>query len=230
MKKKNVKSRTLVWYTLVIVVVFIALFAINEISKSRTGIEQETAEAPPISSQPTWGDKATKVSIVEFGDYKCPSCKAWSSQIWPQLKKDYVDTKQASFSYVNVLFHGAESALGALAGEAVLESNPDDFWHFHEALFAEQPDADHDGLWITVEKLMQVAEASIPDLDKDQFKALLSSEEVQGRVDQDQQLVKDFNILQTPTIMINNKRIGNPFDYEAIQAVIEQELSEAATE
>ena len=53
---------------------------------------------------------------------------------------------------------------------------------------------------------------------------------MQGRVDQDQQLVKDFNILQTPTIMINNKRIGNPFDYEAIQAVIEQELSEAEAE
>lgn len=225
MNSKNKKSRNLVLYTLVIIVLFVAMFAINQASKNKDEVNQTVAEAPPINSQPIMGSKDAKVSIVEFGDYKCPSCKAWGEQVWPQLKKDYVDTGKVSFSYINVLFHGEESKLGALAGEAVFKTNPDDFWNFHKALFDAQPEANHDGLWITEEKIIEVAEASVPGIDKEQLKKDMLSSELQSLVDQDQQLVKDFAVTQTPAIMINNKVIGNPFDYEAITAAIEQELS-----
>ena len=224
MKDNKKKSRYLVLYTLILIVIFVAIFAINQASNNNEEISRKTKESPSISSQPVLGDRNAKVSIVEFGDYKCPSCKAWGEQVWPKLKADYVDTGKASFSYINVLFHGAESKLGAMASESVLISNPDDFWKFHEALFDAQPAANHDNLWITEERLLEIAESSVPGINKDEFVKSLMSSELEKLVDQDQQLVADFSIKQTPTIMINNNVIENPFDYNAIAAVIEQEL------
>ncbi|MFX3637384.1 MAG: DsbA family protein [Candidatus Pristimantibacillus sp.] len=224
MNKKSKKSRSLVVYTLVVIVIFVALFAINQVTNKKDNVNQTTADAPSTTSQPVMGNENAKVSIVEFGDYKCPSCKAWGEQVWPQLKKDYIDSGKAKFSYTNVLFHGKESILGALAGEALYKSNPEDFWTFHKALFDAQPEVNHDGLWITEEKVLEVAKTSVPTLDLEQFQLNLKSSEVQGSVDIDQQLVDQFNIKQTPTIMINNIMIANPFDYAAITAAIEQEM------
>ncbi|OME75956.1 dihydroneopterin aldolase [Paenibacillus sp. FSL A5-0031] len=224
MNKKSKKSRSLVLYTLVVIVLFVALFAINQATNKKDNVNQTTAEAPSTASQPVMGKEDAKVSIVEFGDYKCPSCKAWGEQVWPLLKKDYIDSGKAKFSYTNVLFHGEESKLGALAGEAIFKSNPEDFWTFHKALFDAQPEVNHDGLWITEEKLLEVAKTSVPTMDLEQFQQSLKSNEVQGSLDLDQELVKQFNIKQTPTIMINNIVIANPFDYAAITAAIEQEM------
>lgn len=225
MNKKNMKSRHLVLYTSVIIVLFVSVFAINEATKNKNENNQTTNEAPLTLSQPVMGNEASNVSIVEFGDYKCPSCKAWGEQVWPQLKKDYIDSGKAKFSYVNVLFHGEESRLGALASESVYKTYPADFWNFHKTLFDSQPDVDHDALWITNEKLIEVAKASIPNFDEDVFQQNLISSDIQNLVDQDSQLVQQYNIKQTPTIMINNIVIANPFDYAAITAAIEQELN-----
>jgi protein-disulfide isomerase len=224
MKKKSNKSRSLVLYTAVVILVFVGLFAINQASKNKAQNHQTTAEAPSTDSQPLLGNEGASVSIVEFGDYKCPSCKAWGEQVWPQLQKDYIDTGKAKFSYINVLFHGEESKLGALAGEAIFKSNPENYWAFHKTLFDAQPAVDHDGLWITEEKVLEAAKATVPALDAARFEQSLKSSETEGFVKQDEQLVQQFNIKQTPTIMINNIVIANPFDYAAIQAAIEQEM------
>ncbi|MDA6082947.1 thioredoxin domain-containing protein, partial [Escherichia coli] len=78
--------------------------------------------------------------VVEFGDFKCPACKAWGQNIFPKLVEDYVDTGKVKFSYINVLFHGDESKLGSVAAEAVYKQNPDSYWDFNKALFDAHPD------------------------------------------------------------------------------------------
>lgn len=225
MKQTNKKSRYLVLYSVVIIALLVAVFALNQATKSKDQVNQIIEEEPPISSQPVMGNEAAKVKIVEFGDYKCPSCKAWGEQIFQQLQKDYIDTGKAQFSYINVLFHGEESKLAALASESINKSNPEDFWNFHKLLFNEQPEVDHDGLWITEDKLIEVAKKAVPSIDTDGFLQNMTSDDIQRLVDEDSQLVKRFNINQTPTIMINNIVITNPFDYPSITAAIEQELS-----
>ncbi|SFE23496.1 Protein-disulfide isomerase [Paenibacillus algorifonticola] len=161
------KQQNVVVNTSVLIVIFVALFAINQVTKNKDEANETVTEVPSTMGQPVMGVLNATVSIVEFGDYKCPSCKAWGEQVWPQLKKEYVDSGKTSFSYVNVLFHGEESKLGAQASEAILNSDPEDFWNFHKALFDEQPEDNHDGLWITEEKLLEVAKASVPALDEE---------------------------------------------------------------
>ncbi|MFS0728421.1 DsbA family protein [Paenibacillus sp. 1P07SE] len=223
--KSNRKNRSLVIYTLIVIVLFGAIFAINQAGNTEEdSSEQPLAEAPSIEGQPLAGDENAQVSIVEFGDYKCPSCKAWGEQVWPLLKQDYIDTGLASFSYINTLFHGEESKLAAQASEVIYLDYPEQFWDFHKALFDEQPtQVSHDDLWVTESKVLEVAEATVSDLDADKFMNDLKSSEIQDKLDQDQLQVDKFGIQQTPTIVVNNIVIANPFDYEAIKQAIEQE-------
>jgi len=163
------------------------------------------------------------VTVVEFGDFKCPSCKSWGETILPQLKKDYVDTGKVNFSYVNVLFHGEESTLGSLAAESVFKQNHDVYWGFHQALFEEQPNEDHDSLWITDEKIVEIAN-TIPNIDIEKLKTSIEQQSEIEEINKDTKLVEEFNVQFTPSIMVNGTMLEDPFDYEAIKILIDKEL------
>ncbi|WP_214761031.1 DsbA family protein [Exiguobacterium sp. s129] len=178
-----------------------------------------------IEGQPTLGDSDAKVSVVEFGDYKCPSCKQWGETIYPQLKADYLDKEDVSFSYINVLFHGQESILASLASESVYEQDPESFWKFHKALYDAQPASQqHDNAWVTVEKLKEIAgettSVDLAQLEQD----LGENSTVLEKVSTDDGLVKENGVQFTPSIMINGVMLEDPFDYEQIQQLIEQDL------
>src|SRR5699024_10758277 len=147
-KTKNAPFKMVVVITIIIVAVIIALVVIN--NNNSVSDEGKTVDEQPLTNgQPTLGDPDAPVTVVEFGDYKCPACKVWGKDIFPQLVSDYVDTGKVKFSFINVLFHGEESKLGSLAAESVYKQNSDAYWDFHKALFKEQHSENHDSSWIT---------------------------------------------------------------------------------
>lgn len=77
MNNKKKSSRNLVIFTIIIVGLMVALVLLNQSSQKSKSSEGAFDNPPATENQPTLGDKNAKVSIVEFGDYKCPSCKAW---------------------------------------------------------------------------------------------------------------------------------------------------------
>ncbi|MBR3218117.1 MAG: thioredoxin domain-containing protein, partial [Exiguobacterium sp.] len=96
------KNQLLAILTIVAVALIALVFVLLNQDDSTTA---ERGDHVSIEGQPTLGNPDAKVSVVEFGDYKCPSCKQWGETIYPQLKADYLDKEDVSFSYINVLFH-----------------------------------------------------------------------------------------------------------------------------
>ncbi|QDP39358.1 DsbA family protein [Radiobacillus deserti] len=221
--KKKSPIQLMVILTIVLIVLIVSLVVLNNKKENTEGV-QTFDQAPSIEGQPTLGDSDAPVTVVEFGDFKCPSCKAWGESVYPQLVKDYVDTGKVKFSFINVLFHGEESERASLAAEAVYQQSPEDYWTFHKALFSEQPE-DHSAEWVTIDKMLEVAE-TIPTIDGNQLESSMQSEEIAEKVQRDAALVEEFNVELTPTIMINNKMVEDPFDYEKIKSVIEEALEE----
>ncbi|MBM7713564.1 protein-disulfide isomerase [Bacillus thermophilus] len=217
-------SKKLVLFTLGFIALLVAIvFLVNQQDKDTQS--NKKAEHPPIEQQPTMGKTDAPVSIVEFGDYKCPSCKAWGETVFPQLEKEFIQTGKATFSYINVLFHGEESTLAALASESVYKQDPDSFWAFHNAVFAQQPETQqHDNQWVTSEKLVEIAKETAPEIDLKQLEEDINTEGTKEEVKKDDDLVKEFNVELTPTIIINGVMVEDPFDYDAIVSLIEKEL------
>lgn len=217
-------SKKMVIFTLVFVVAIVAIvFLLNK--EDKTNQSNTNGAHPPTEQQPTLGKAEAAVSIVEFGDYKCPGCKAWGETVFPQLEEEFIQTGKAKFSYINVLFHGEESVLASLASESVYKQDPESFWDFHNAVFASQPSTqEHDNQWVTPEKLVELAKENAPAINVKQLEEDINTEGTIEEVKKDDELVKKFKVELTPTIMINGVMLEDPFDYEAIASLIEKEL------
>lgn len=221
MKSNNSTMKILVIITILIIILGVALVVLT--SNSNSDVGETYSEQPPVEGQPVLGEDAAPVTVVEFGDFKCPACKAWGETIFPQLVNDYVDTGKVKFSYINTPFHGEESILASLAAESILVQNSDAYWDFHNALFAEQPSANHDSQWITIEKILEVAN-EIENIDLERLELALEEQSEIEDVNNDVELVEKFDVQMTPSIMVNDIMLEDPFDYEAVKELIDQEL------
>lgn len=221
MKSNNSSMKIAVIITTFIIILGVALVVLSNNNNSEVG--ETHTEQPPVEGQPVLGKDEASVTVVEFGDFKCPACKVWGETIYPQLINDYVNTGKINFSYINTPFHGKESTLASLAAESILEQNPEAYWDFHNALFAEQPSENHDSQWVTVDKILEIA-GRIHDIDLERLESALEEQSEMEKVNRDVELVEEFNVQMTPSIMVNDIMLEDPFDYEAIKNLIDQEL------
>ena len=224
--KKNKTSSPFKFAVILTVVIFSLLSALVVFNnmKSNTNNSVSFDKQPSIERQPILGKSDALVTVVEFGDFKCPACKEWGETIFPRLIKDYVDTGKVKFSYINTLFHGEESNLGSLAAESVFDQNPDAYWDFHKGLFKEQPSENHDAIWITQEKILEVASKNVPNVDLERLKLAIEQQSKIEEINRDNKLVEEYKVESTPTIMVNGTMLEDPFDYEKIKSVIDKEL------
>lgn len=224
---KQNKSPNMRFAVIITLVVVVLLTAIAVLSNRQESLPLPTAmKEINVTGQPSIGEKSAPVTIVEFGDFKCPACKAWGETVYPKLVSDYIEKGEVKFSYVNVVFHGEESILGSIAAESVYERNPDVYWDFHQALFDAQPVENHDAPWITNEKILEIA-SRIPEIDQVLLKEDMEQQATMKNVEIDEELVKQAGVSMTPTIVINGIMIEDPFDYEAIKTAIELGLGES---
>jgi protein-disulfide isomerase len=219
MKNSNMK------FAVIVTIIAIALLAVIVVMSSKQNQDRSTVEKVDVdlTGQPTIGEEDAPVSIVEFGDFKCPSCKAWGETIYPKLVEDYLMAGDVKFSYVNVLFHGEESTIGALAAESVFKQDPESYWDFHKAVFNAQPEVNHDDVWLSKEKMLELAK-DFPAIDQEQLTQDIEQKSTMPQVDIDEKLYTKHEVTQTPTIKINGMAIEDPFDYEKIKEMIDQEL------
>jgi len=220
MKNSNMK------FAMIVTIIAAALLVLIVVMSSNKGQDQELILNKldvDLAGQPTLGEEDAPVTVVEFGDFKCPSCKAWGETIYPQIVEDYLLSGDVKFSYVNVLYHGEESTTGALAAESVFKQDPDSYWDFHKAVFDAQPEVNHDDVWLSQEKMLEIAK-DYPSVDQDQLKRDMEEGLTKPQVDIDEKLYTKHEVAQTPTIKINGITIEDPFDYEKIKEMIDQEL------
>ncbi|AXQ50898.1 DsbA family protein [Lysinibacillus fusiformis] len=222
--KKNSGAKFAVILTLMIFVAVALIVVLN--NKDDEPISETSSKTPPsIEGQPIFGETDAPVTIVEFGDFKCPACKAWGDTVFPKLVKDYIESGDVNFAYVNVPFHGQESVLAALAAESVYEQDPSVYWEFHKILFSSQPEtAKHDELWVTIEKLLELT-SNMPSISPEKLTLDLEQELTMPKVEKDTALYKKHGVGVTPTIIIKDKKISDPFDYEEIKKILDAELS-----
>ncbi len=196
----------------------------NAVQEKKSTVLNDTVK---IEGQPTQGENSAPVSIVEFGDYKCPSCKQWGETVYPKLKKEFIDTGKVQFSYINVLFHGEESILAAKASESVYRQDKKAFWTFHKAIYDAQPRVEqHDDPWVTEESLLRIAAKSVPGINQEQLTSdLRNNADILDEVSKDDALVKEHGVELTPTIVINGIKLDDPFDYDTISHVIEEQVT-----
>lgn len=92
-----------------------------------------------LMDAPRLGRTTAKFGVVEFSDYQCPYCRHFHLEVFPSLKKDYIDTgKVAFFSRDFPLDFHPQAAGAALAMGCIDRQSPDAFWEAQREVFAHQ--------------------------------------------------------------------------------------------
>jgi protein-disulfide isomerase len=148
---------------------------------------------PPIDERLSKGKAGAPVTIVEFGDFKCPNCRRFAQAIEPALKSRYLDTGVVRMYWRDYPIRGHESVQAAVAARAAARQSR--FWAFHDALYTgERPDLTDGGLR---------AAAKRAGLDLARFDADRRARPVRQAVDTDLNFALDLGMPGTPAFLIN---------------------------
>ena len=92
---------------------------------------------PLLANAPARGASTPAVTIVEFSDFECPSCKYGSEYVTPILAKYPEKVRHIRYDLPLVSMH--PWALSAsLAGRAIYRQKPDLFWSYKKLVYENQ--------------------------------------------------------------------------------------------
>lgn len=190
-----------------ILVVGAALVMGGSSSTSQTlSQSQEKLLVRPDSNQ--IATPSAKVTLVEFGDYQCPACKAAYS-IVKQLLND--EKGKINFVFRNFAFLGQESTWAAEAAECAVPEGK--FWQYHDYLYEHQG-AENSGTF-SKEKLENIAAAL--NLNTEQFKFCLETDKYSQKVSDDRTDGQDLGVNSTPTFFLNGEKLVGVSSYQDLK-------------
>lgn len=188
-----------------------------------TGLSAQTAEATAIANYGI-GDPAAKVQIKEFLSFTCPHCQHFHSDVYPQLKADYIDTGKVRLDYYEVYF----DQLGLLAAMLARCGGEMRYMGITDMLYDKQPDWAHaETLDAAVEGLKTIGraagmeDAAMDVCLRDQAMAEALVANYQSNITTHW---PNDTFGGTPSFIINDAPHSN-MDYEELKAVIEAELA-----
>ena len=164
------------------------------------------------------GNFDAKITMIIYESLTCSYCADFHKNIYPQLKKDYIDT-----GFVKLEFRHFPLDMAALNASKISQCTQDQDLEILDSLYSNQKD------WIkgnTVEDLNNNLKKFIQnegfnlDIDK-----CLSNKEIEDFVLNDRiEGTKNFEINSTPTVIINNKKFEKTLNYKNLKKSLEKLL------
>jgi len=169
---------------------------------------------------PLLGSQSAPITIVEFGDYQCPNCKAWFETTKPALIENYINSGKVNLVYLDLAFLGRDSIPAAEATYCAEDQGK--YWEYHGLLYSSQTGID-DG-WANSERLK--AFAFNLELDMDLFNSCIDSGKYTKRVQFNIKEANKSGAQGTPTFFIINsngeqQKIGGPQPYSVFKNAID---------
>ena len=95
--------------------------------------------------EPALGSATAPLTMVEFTDYQCPYCRRFQAEVWPKIKRDYIDTGKLRYIArdLPLEFH---AAAGPAAEAAHCAAEQGKFWDMHAALLGGASDLGAGGI------------------------------------------------------------------------------------
>lgn len=222
-KKKKIDLQSLTILTILLLFVGLGVFALFQSFQPKDASEEEVQRIHiETANQPVIGDSNAKVQIVEFGDFKCPSCKQFHSLVYPLLKKEYIDTGKVKMTFRNLQFLGEDSITAGMIGEAIYQQKPDAFWKYYDLIYKNQQDEMK--VWATPEFILPLVKKHIPEVDVNKISQEVKNKTHEKTVKDDNQYARKLMIDGVPAVYVNGIKINNPLDYKELKDTIEKEL------
>jgi len=198
--------------------------------KAATSSASSGASEFEVAGDHAIGNPDAKVTIVEYASVVCGHCANWHETVYPELKKNYIDTGKVRF-----IFREFPTAPESLARTGFLIANCAPETKFFDNIslqFKRQKQVFKAASNGTVrEEYVNIAKSA--GLSEEAFIECLGNEEENARYDAVVQGGIDAGVMGTPAFFINgvktkNAPSGKPvYSFETFQEVISPLLGEA---
>ena len=164
----------------------------------------------------TEGDENAKIKILVYESLTCSHCATFHKEIYPNLKKDFIDR-----GLVKIEFKNFPLDLAALNASKIAHCKNDgksDILHF----LYENQDTWTKGQ--TIEEInLNLKEIINEGNFKINIKKCINNKKIENHILEDRiESVKKFEINSTPTLIINNKKFDKPLTYKNLKKTIEK--------
>ncbi len=162
------------------------------------------------------GNKDAKITIIVFESLTCSHCANFHKDVYPQLKKEYLDTGLAKIE-----FRHFPLDIAAFNASKVSQCKNDGDSGILNSLFANQQK------WVkgnSVEEANKNLQKFLTSEGFDlNFEKCINNKEIEDFVLNDRiDGVKNFKVNATPTIVINNKKFEKSLNYKNLKKALEK--------
>ena len=162
------------------------------------------------------GNKDAKITIIAFESLTCSHCANFHKDVFPELKKEYLDT-----GLVKIEFRHFPLDIAAFNASKVSQCNNDGDSKILNSLFANQQK------WVKGSSVAEANENLKKFLTSEgfnvDFDACINDKKIEDFVLNDRiDGVKKFKINATPTIIINDKKFEKSLNYKNLKKAIEK--------
>lgn len=191
----------------------------------RGGNEQQGVAAPAVADilkikegDFILGNPASKVVIIEYGDFQCPFCGKFFRETESQIKEQYVKAGKAAFLWRDFAFLGEESFRASEAARCAGDHGK--FWEYHGKLFMSQ-NGENQGAF---------ADANLKKFARDigldgvKFDLCFTSGKYRKAVEDSSAGGRSAGVSGTPATFVNGKLVSGAVSFATFKNLIEEEL------
>jgi len=177
-----------------------------------SSVANTSAEVNRITS----GNENAKITIIAYESLTCSHCAVFHEDVYPQLKKNFLDTGLAKIE-----FRHFPLDIAALNASKIVQCNQGQSLEILNSLYSNQQ------AWVkgnTIEDINKNLKKFIQQEGFNiNFEKCINDKEIEDFVLNDRiEGVKNFKINATPTIIINNKKFEKSLNYKNLKKSLEK--------
>ena len=162
------------------------------------------------------GKNDAKITIIAYESLTCSHCANFHKDVYPQLKKDYIDTGLAKIE-----FRHFPLDVAAFNAAKIAQCKNDQSLEILESLYSNQQK------WVkgnTIEEVnLNLKNYIEKECFKIDFEKCINNKKIEDFVLNDRiEGVKNFKVNATPTIIINNKKFEKSLNYKNLKKTLEK--------
>ena len=162
------------------------------------------------------GNKDAKITIIAYESLTCSHCADFHKDIYPQLKKDYIDTGLAKIE-----FRHFPLDIAAFNASKISQCKSNESLKILNSLYSNQQE------WVRGNTLEEINE-NLKNFIKNQgfeinFEKCINNKKIEDFVLNDRiEGVKKFKVNATPTIIINDEKFEKTLNYKNLKKSLEK--------
>lgn len=175
---------------------------------------------PGPLAEMTLGRTDAPVTIIEYASLGCPVCAAFHKQVFPQLKKAYIDTGKVRVVYREFPIGNSSAA----AAQAVRCVGDEHYFRMNGKFMANR------GQWNARDPNPDLLYKIVQEtgIQRAAFDSCMANQKTKDGIIWVKQRGRELGVKGTPTFYINGQTVRGVLSYEEMRKVIDQQLLSAA--